>query len=125
MGIVNLTPDSFSDGGEIKDRDSFAARIDALVAAGAHVVDLGAESTRPGATPLTADVEWRRLEPMLAALLERLGGDALAPLVSIDTYHPDNARRALALGVQIINDVSGLTTPAMLELASAGSADWV
>src|SRR5690606_18454343 len=86
---------------------------------------LGAESTRPGATPLDADAEWRRLEPMLAALLERLGGDALAPLVSIDTYHPENARRALALGVQIINDVSGLTAPAMLELAATGSADWV
>jgi 2-amino-4-hydroxy-6-hydroxymethyldihydropteridine diphosphokinase/dihydropteroate synthase len=125
MGIVNLTPDSFSDGGEIADRASFAARVDALVAAGTHIVDLGAESTRPGATPLAADAEWRRLEPMLIALLERFRGDALAPLISIDTYHPENARRAIALGVHIINDVSGLTSPAMLELAAAGRADWV
>ena len=125
MGIVNLTPDSFSDGGAITDEASFAARVDALVAAGTHIVDVGAESTRPGATPLDADAEWRRLEPMLAALLERLGGDVLAPLVSIDTYHPENARRALSLGVHIINDVSGLTSPAMLELAAGRGADWV
>jgi 2-amino-4-hydroxy-6-hydroxymethyldihydropteridine diphosphokinase/dihydropteroate synthase len=126
MGIVNLTPFSFSDGGEIADGASFAARIDALVAAGAHMIDLGAESTRPGATALTADEEWRRLEPRLGALRSQLGDDWLRPRVSTDTYLPENARRALDAGAAIVNDVSGLTSTAMLELAAAGQGtDWV
>jgi 2-amino-4-hydroxy-6-hydroxymethyldihydropteridine diphosphokinase/dihydropteroate synthase len=125
MGIVNLTPDSFSDGGELADDVSIDARVDALVAAGAEYIDLGAESTRPGATPLTADEEWARLAPALERVLDRYKGAALRPRISIDTYHLGTARRALALGVDVINDVSGLTHPAMVELAASGTADWV
>jgi 2-amino-4-hydroxy-6-hydroxymethyldihydropteridine diphosphokinase / dihydropteroate synthase len=125
MGIVNLTPDSFSDGGELADASSIDARVDALVAAGAEYIDLGAESTRPGATPLTADDEWTRLAPTLERLTDRYKGALLRPRISIDTYHLATARRALALGVDVINDVSGLTHPAMVELAASGTADWV
>jgi 2-amino-4-hydroxy-6-hydroxymethyldihydropteridine diphosphokinase/dihydropteroate synthase len=125
MGIVNLTPDSFSDGGELTDNASVDARVDSLVAAGAEYIDLGAESTRPGATPLTADEEWARLAPTLERLFDRYRHAALRPRISIDTYHLGTARRALALGVDVINDVSGLTHPAMVELASSGNADWV
>ncbi|HVY65255.1 MAG TPA: dihydropteroate synthase [Gammaproteobacteria bacterium] len=125
MGIVNLTPDSFSDGGELADDASVDARVDALVATGAEYIDLGAESTRPGATPLTADQEWARLAPVLERVLERHKGAPLRPRISIDTYHLGTARRALALGVDVINDVSGLTHPAMVDLASSGTADWV
>ena len=125
MGIVNLTPDSFSDGGELADDASVDAHVAGLFDAGAEYIDLGAESTRPGATPLTADEEWTRLEPALGRLLERYGRRPLRPRFSIDTYHPETARRALALGVDVINDVSGLTNPAMVELATAGTADWV
>jgi 2-amino-4-hydroxy-6-hydroxymethyldihydropteridine diphosphokinase/dihydropteroate synthase len=125
MGIVNVTPDSFSDGGELLDRPALEARVAALAAAGAHIVDVGAESTRPGAQPLTADQEWARLEPVLGPLLDRYRDDVLRPSFSIDTYHADTARRALALGVDIINDVSGLTSPAMIELAAASGKDWV
>ena len=126
MGIVNLTPDSFSDGGELAEltRPS-EARVAELVAAGAELIDLGAESTRPGATPLTADEEWARLEPALGRLVDRYRGELLRPRLSIDTYHVETARRALALGADIINDVSGLTTPAMLELAATSGADFV
>jgi 2-amino-4-hydroxy-6-hydroxymethyldihydropteridine diphosphokinase/dihydropteroate synthase len=125
MGIVNLTPDSFSDGGELTDAPSVAARVASLVAAGAELIDLGAESTRPGATPLTADDEWARLEPALGPLVDRYRGATLRPRVSVDTYHAQTARRALALGADIINDVSGLTAPAMLELAATSGAEWV
>ncbi len=125
MGIVNLTPDSFSDGGRLPDDATVDAHVASLLAAGAEFVDLGAESTRPGATPLAADEEWARLEPALGRLLDRHRHAPLRPRFSIDTYHPETARRALALGVDAINDVSGLTSPAMIELAAAGTADWI
>jgi 2-amino-4-hydroxy-6-hydroxymethyldihydropteridine diphosphokinase/dihydropteroate synthase len=125
MGIVNVTPDSFSDGGELVSWESVAAHVDALVAAGAELIDVGAESTRPGATPLRHDEEWARLEPILGRLVDKFGGALLRPQLSVDTYHPDTARRALALGVDVINDVSGLTSPAMLELAATSAKDWV
>jgi 2-amino-4-hydroxy-6-hydroxymethyldihydropteridine diphosphokinase/dihydropteroate synthase len=125
MGIVNVTSDSFSDGGELPDAASVVARARDLVAAGAELIDLGAESTRPGATPLSADEEWARLEPALAPLLEAYRTDPLRPRFSIDTYHPENARRALALGADIVNDVSGLTNPTMIELAATSGAEFV
>jgi 2-amino-4-hydroxy-6-hydroxymethyldihydropteridine diphosphokinase/dihydropteroate synthase len=125
MGIVNLTPDSFSDGGELEDQAAVMARVAELATAGAALVDLGAESTRPGATPLAADEEWARLEPALGALVERYAGDVLRPRFSVDTYHVETARRALALGANVINDVSGLTTPAMIELAAKSSCEWI
>jgi 2-amino-4-hydroxy-6-hydroxymethyldihydropteridine diphosphokinase/dihydropteroate synthase len=125
MGIVNVTPDSFSDGGELVDAAAAEARVAELVAAGAELIDLGAESTRPDATPLSADEEWARLEPVLGLLADRNRAVLLRPRLSVDTYHVETARRALALGADIINDVSGLTTPAMLELAATSRAEFV
>jgi len=125
MGIVNLTPDSFSDGGQNASWPELEARIDAMVAGGAHWLDFGAESTRPGATLLTAGDEWSRLEPTLEAVLDKYRGDALKPRISIDTYHPEVAARALALGVDAINDVSGLERPAMVELAADSGVEFI
>jgi len=125
MGIVNLTPDSFSDGGEIADDASAEARAVKLAADGAELIDLGAESTRPGATPLSADQEWARLEPALGRLIDHYRGDLLRPRFSIDTYHVETAKRALKLGADIVNDVSGLTTNAMIELAATSEAEFV
>ena len=125
MGIVNLTPDSFSDGGELGDAASVETRVAELVTAGAELIDLGAESTRPGATPLTSDEEWARLEPALGRLVDRYSSEQLRPRLSIDTYHAETARRALALGADVVNDVSGLTAPAMLELAATSGATFV
>ncbi len=125
MGIVNLTPDSFSDGGELEDVDAIEARVAELVTAGAQLIDFGAESTRPGATLLTADEEWARLEPALGRLVDRYRSEVLRPRLSVDTYHAETARRALVLGVDVVNDVSGLTTSAMLELAATSGADFV
>lgn len=119
MGIVNLTPDSFSDGGRHASGGALAGLLEALDAGGVHILDLGAESTRPGATPLDAETEWARLEPALALVLERHAARRVRPLVSIDTYHAAVAARAIERGVDMINDVSGLTSDAMLELAAA------
>lgn len=125
MGILNVTPDSFSDGGRFMGWDRVAPHVDAMIQAGAHIIDIGGESTRPGATPLPPEEEWRRVGPILSKLLDERAAAVLGPLISIDTYHPETARRALALGVDIINDVSGLSSPEMIELAGESGADWV
>ncbi len=109
MGIVNVTPDSFSDGGQFFSTEEAIRRAKNLIADGADLIDLGGESTRPGATPLAWEEEWARLEPVVA----RLAGTV--PL-SIDTYHPETAERALAAGANIINCVARESVAAMMEL---------
>lgn len=125
MGIVNLTPDSFSDGGRLGDWTAVETHIDEMLSSGVHLLDFGAESTRPGARPLSPDEEWRRLEPILARCIDKLSPDPLRPAISIDTYHPDVAARALSLGADTINDVGGLTDPAMIALAAETRADFI
>ena len=119
MGIVNVTPDSFSDGGLFATRAAALAQAQRLVSTGADIVDVGAESTRPGHTPLTAEEEWARLAPLLAALVAQAG----AP-VSIDTYKAETARRALGEGVCLVNDVWGLQRDPLMAptIAEAGAA---
>lgn len=109
VGILNLTPDSFSDGGQFTTPKTAVAHAQKLFADGASLVDVGAESTRPGATPLTARQEWQRLEPVLPTLIKQYPGQ-----ISLDTYHPQTAERALILGDVIINDVTGMNNPAMV-----------
>ncbi|MEZ4423209.1 MAG: dihydropteroate synthase [Gemmatimonadota bacterium] len=118
MGILNLTPDSFSDGGRFADVDAQITRAHALVEEGADLLDVGGESTRPGATPVPVDEELRRLEPFLARL-----GEIPVP-VSIDTRRAAVAERALDAGVEIVNDVSGLSHDATLAgvVARSGAA---
>lgn len=101
MGVLNLTPDSFSDGGRYVEPERAVARARELVGQGADLIDVGAESTRPGAEPVEAATEWARLRPVLEALRE------LPVPISVDTYKAEVAERALGLGVDIINDVSG------------------
>lgn len=100
MGVVNVTPDSFSDGGLYENAADAIAHANDLFAQGAALVDVGGESTRPGADPVTAEEELARVEPVL----EALGG---AP-VSIDTSKAAVARRALELGAELVNDVTAL-----------------
>ena len=125
MGIVNLTPDSFSDGGLNETRAGVEATVGAMVEAGVHVLDFGAESTRPGATPLTADAEWQRLEPALERTLAKFVDDPLRPRFSVDTYHAEVARRAIDIGIDMINDVGGLEDAAMIELAASSNVEFV
>ena len=125
MGIVNITPDSFSDGGLYTEWDAVEGQVQAMLEAGVHYVDLGAESTRPGATPLTPDQEWQRLQPVLGGVLALFRGLPLPPRVSVDTRHPRTAARALEAGAHMINDVSGLTDPEMIAVAAGSDAEWV
>ena len=125
MGVVNCTPDSFSGGGGAFDPERLAATVDGFAAAGAHWLDLGAESTRPGARPLSPEAEWARLEGPLREVLDRFRGARLRPRVSVDTRHPEVAERALVLGADMVNDVSGLGTARMRRLARESGAEWV
>jgi dihydropteroate synthase len=104
MGVLNVTPDSFSDGGKFSDPDHAYAHALALEEQGADIIDIGAESTRPDAKPIPAEEELRRLVPVLKRLREKL----TIP-ISIDTYKSEVAERALELGAEIINDPTGLT----------------
>ena len=117
MGIVNVTPDSFSDGGRHVDTAAAIAHCEALVREGADILDIGGESTRPGAQPPGADEEAARVLPVLRAAL------TLGVPVSVDTSQPALMRQALDLGVDIVNDVRSLARPGALQLLAAhGSA---
>jgi len=104
MGVLNLTPDSFSDGGKYSEPDRAFARAVEMEEQGADIIDIGAESTRPGSARISAAEELRRLIPVLKRLKDRLG----VP-ISVDTYKSEVAERAFEYGVEIINDPSGLT----------------
>lgn len=108
MGIVNVTPDSFSDGGMYFRPEEAIRRAKNMVEEGAEIIDLGGESTRPGSTPITWEEEWGRLEPVIMGLK--------GLVLSVDTYHPETAEKALEAGVKIINCVYAEPIPEMLKL---------
>jgi dihydropteroate synthase len=126
MGIVNVTPDSFSDGGKYFSPEEAVRRIKNLIADGADIIDIGAESTKPGAVPLSWEDEWSRLEPVLTLLKGSVpvGGMGTVP-ISVDTYHPETAERATALGAKIINCVYEGTVPDMLRICAEKDAELV
>ena len=103
MGIINITPDSFSDGGEVTNVSTAIKKAQSLIDQGVDILDLGAESTRPGATPLSEKTELERVKPIIAALRKNF---PQVPL-SIDSYKPNIAKVAIENGVDIINDVEG------------------
>lgn len=114
VGIVNVTPDSFSDGGYYDSPAEALHHATQLFDDGASYLDIGAESTRPGATPLSAIEEWARLQPVLAELIPFHHDH-----ISIDTYHPETVRAAAQeLGSFIINDVTAFNNPAMIAVAA-------
>jgi dihydropteroate synthase len=117
MGIVNVTPDSFSDGGRYLDPAAAIAHARRLIEEGAEVIDLGAESTRPGAAPVPAEEQLRRLLPVI----EALAGDPVASL-SVDTSNAAVAAKALGAGARIVNDVTALGDPGMAPLVAESRA---
>src|SRR5690606_19629152 len=103
MGVLNVTPDSFSDGGRFDTLDHALAQAERVVAEGADIIASGGETTKPGAEPISAETEQQRVIPVIEALAKR--GDVL---ISVDTYRAETARLAVAAGAHIVNDVWGL-----------------
>ncbi|MDZ4655404.1 MAG: dihydropteroate synthase [Coriobacteriia bacterium] len=116
MGIINVTPDSFSDGGRFEEPLAAIAYGRELVAWGASIVDVGGESTRPGAAAVSVAEEIARVRPVIGGLAD------LDVPISVDTRHPEVARACLEVGAAIINDVSGFRDPVMVEVAAASDA---
>ena len=117
MGIVNVTPDSFSDGGRFIDSVLAVDHAARLADEGAEIVDIGGESTRPGAEPVAADEEWRRVGPVLKALRPKTEAR-----ISIDTYKPEIAAKAIGLGADMVNDVTGLRDERMRDVVAKEGA---
>src|SRR6476646_1424092 len=113
VGIVNVTPDSFSDGGRYVEPDRAVAHALRLVADGAHLIDVGGESTRPGAIPVATDDELRRVVPVIEQLA------ATGVPVSIDTRRAVVAAAAIAAGAMVVNDVTGLRDPEMRDVVAS------
>jgi dihydropteroate synthase len=113
MGVLNVTPDSFSDGGRFVSHDAAIARAEHLLACGADLIDVGGESTRPGAAPVTTDEELERVLPVVMELLRR------GALVSIDTSKPEVMQACIAAGVHMVNDVYALRAAGAVETVAA------
>ncbi len=116
MGILNVTPDSFSDGGEHATLDTAMRHAERMIAEGVDIIDIGGESSRPGSVALPLDQELARVMPLVEALR-----DCGRPL-SIDTYKPEVMRAALAAGADLINDIWGFRMPGAVEAVAAGQA---
>lgn len=120
VGILNVTPDSFSDGGQHFDAPIAVEHGLRMSLNGADIVDVGGESTRPGAAEVSAEEEWQRIEPVIRGLV------AQGVKVSVDTYKPEVAARALQAGAFAVNEVRGLTDPGMLEVCAEAKCDvWI
>lgn len=117
MGVLNVTPDSFSDGGRFSDRKSAVEHARRMIAEGAAIIDIGGESTRPGASPADPGEELERVIPVIEAVRRE------SPIfISVDTSKPDVMRAAVAAGADIINDVRALAEPGALQAAAASNA---
>lgn len=112
MGIVNVTPDSFSDGGQHASTPAAMAHCEKLLSDGAHILDIGGESSRPGAPALSTEEEWARIGHVIEAAVK------LNVPLSIDTYKPETMSRALDLGADIINDIRALSSPGALDVVA-------
>lgn len=119
MGVLNVTPDSFSDGGRFLAAEAAVAHGLRLVEEGAAIIDIGGESTRPGAAPVPADEEIRRVLPVVERLRRATGTPAAGTIISVDTSKPEVIREAVAAGAGLINDVRALTEPGALDAAVA------
>jgi dihydropteroate synthase len=115
MGVLNVTPDSFSDGGLYLDADAALVRAEQMAEEGAAIVDIGGESTRPGAAAVESEQELRRVLPVVERVAKRL-----PQLISIDTSNPELMRRAADAGAHMINDVRALRVPGALEAVASG-----
>lgn len=109
MGILNVTPDSFSDGGNYQSLEFALSHAEEMIEAGVDIIDVGGESTRPGSPPVSLEDELRRVMPVLYAVRD------LGPAISVDTYKPQVMREAIIAGVDMINDINGFRAPGAIE----------
>ena len=123
VGILNVTPDSFSDGGLVTSPEIALARAKRLIAEGATVLDIGGESTRPGAVPVDESTELRRVVPVVERIAAMLRAAHIPCRISVDTYRPNVAYQSILAGASFINDVRAATEPGMLELLRQYSGD--
>lgn len=118
MGILNITPDSFSDGDVWADEEKLVEQIDKLIERDIQIIDVGAESTRPNAAEINSADEWSRLAPVLRLIRMRIDGQKIRPWISLDSRHSQTIEKAIDAGyIDMINDVTGLDDPEMLALA--------
>ena len=120
MGILNVTPDSFSDGGEFFDKNDAIKQAEKMVSEGADIIDIGAVSTRPFADEVSPEEEWQRLRNVIPEIRKRFD----IPL-SVDTFNPSTAKLCLDEGVDIINDVSGVFSSEMAETIKNSGCGWI
>lgn len=125
VGVINVTPDSFADGGQFLQADLALQQALQLTAHGASVLDIGAESTAPSAKPIDVKTEWQRLEPVLQAIMSAKNSLLFPPKISVDTRHAEVAAKALAYGIDWVNDVSGLDDEAMRQVVANAKVDCV
>ena len=116
MGIINLTLDSFSGDGLQNFEHALLSRVDSFINQGVQIIDLGAESTRPNAGPVSPEEEWHRLKPALDVIMARIGDNMLSTRVSVDSRHWQTLEKAVEFGIHYINDVSGLRNPAICSI---------
>ena len=121
MGVLNVTPDSFSDGGQFLHADAALAHAERMADEGAAIIDIGGESTRPGASPVSSEAELRRVLPVIERVATRLLSARLPVLISVDTSNPELMQRAGNAGAHLINDVRALTRPEALDAVASGN----
>ncbi len=125
VGILNLTPDSFSDGGKFNSLENAIIQTQKMIVDGAEIIDIGAESTRPQATPITSQEEWQRLEKILSAVVLAVKKSPKKIKTSIDSYHFENLVKAHEMGVDIINDVKGLDDERIVDFIAAKNVETI
>ncbi len=125
MGILNATPDSFSDGGVNFETNALTNTALQMAEHGASILDIGGESTRPGAEHIDPEQEWQRIGLFVQHITNTNRNNFARPFISVDTRHADTAAKSIDSGVDYINDVSGLSDPAMIELAAENNCQWI
>ncbi len=125
VGILNVTPDSFSDGGKFNSLDNALNHAKKMIDEGADVIDIGAESTRPHAVPIGPEEEWKRLEKILPAIISVAKNSPRKIKTSIDSYHFETIKKSYEIGVDVINDVGGLTDEKIIEFIAAKNIETV
>ncbi len=125
MGVLNITPDSFSDGGRWADPGALEPYLESLAGEHVQILDIGAESTRPRAPQIGPEEEWCRLQPVLQRVQDQLGNHRVRPRISIDSRHAETLEKSFRYGVDMVNDVSGLSSPEIISLVREAKCDVV